>query len=142
MPRANLPALLCALGLLLLGAAAPAKAMTVEEFLATGKARPKEWLEAYFIGLRDAVYDYNTAMQAAGIKVFCPVENEPPMSSDELRRRIEALIASRETETDFDSFSTEATLGLVSVQILNQALPCPTTGEEGSEEEPADGQQP
>lgn len=117
----------------LLGAAAlaavdarPAAALSVQDFQNLPQTMSDSAdLKHYLTGFRDALYDFNSVLDSIGVKVFCPAPGTPPMDVAELKHRLDAdLTEKRTTETDYDAYARETSIGLVALEVLAAVYPC------------------
>lgn len=110
----------------ILAAGPAAVAMTIQEYLDEAKAPADEAaLASYLDGLRDGLYDYNTAMAAGGVLVFCPPEGAQPLPTDEFRQAIGEVLEQRRIEdSDFLTYAQQASIGLVGLEALTQRFSC------------------
>lgn len=110
-----------------------AKPMSLQEFLRLSEQKGDDpGLMRYFDGFRDALYQFNAVLGSIGVDVFCPAENEPPIATPELRRRLEADLADqRRRRPDFDDYVRTTSLGLVALEVLAQLHPCKAEEEPG-----------
>jgi hypothetical protein len=112
------------------------KPLSLEEFLRLSEQKGDDpGLMRYFDGLRDALYQFDMVLQGVGVDVICPVEDQPPIPTSELRRRLEVDLAEkRRRSPDFDEYIRTTSLGLVALEVLAQIHPC--MDEEEQEEPP------
>ena len=111
---------------LALASARPAAAMSVQDYQNLPQTMSDSAdLKRYLTGFRDALYDFNSVLDSIGVKVFCPPPGTPPMDVAELKHRLDADLADRRTtETDYDSFARDTSIGLVALEVLAAVYPC------------------
>jgi hypothetical protein len=120
------------------GSGSGAGPMSLEEFLRLSNERNDDpGLMRYFDGFRDALYQFNAVLRGVGVDVFCPDEDQPPIATSELRRRLEVDLAEKQaTKPDFGEYNRTASLALVALEILAQLHPCKAEEEEQDEPPP------
>ena len=111
---------------LALACAQPAAAMSAQDFLNLPQTMSDSVdLKRYLTGFRDGLYDFNAVLDSIGVKVFCPAPGTPPMDVAELKHRLDAdLTEKRTTETDFDAYARDTSIGLVALEVLAAVYPC------------------
>ena len=133
MPRAQAPgrrrALALVLALACCGPPAAARAdMSVSNYLLieTGQAEvDPSYAYVYVSGVLDALTAFNEAMRGAGISLFCPVDGEQPIAIDAFKGLIDRAIAQEKAiRPDFEQYARAASIGIVGLGALNEALPC------------------
>jgi hypothetical protein len=79
----------------------------------------------YVSGVLDALTAFNEAMRSAGISLFCPLEDQPGMEIDAFKALIDrAIEQDKASRPDFDQYARAASIGIVGLGVLNEALPC------------------
>ena len=117
--------------LLTLACGLPATAradMSVSNYLLikTGQAEvDPSYAYVYVSGVLDALTAFNEAMQGAGISLFCPVAGEQPIEIDVFKSLIDRAIEQEKAiRPDFEQYARAASIGIVGLGVLNEALPC------------------
>lgn len=118
-------------------------AMSVDNYLLieTGQAQlDPDYAYVYVSGVLDALTTFNEAMRGAGISLFCPVDDHKVIEVDMLKALIDqAIERAKEVRPDFEQYARAASIGIVALGVLNEALPCaealdggapPPTGED------------
>ncbi|MGH6900155.1 MAG: hypothetical protein ACREJ5_26995 [Geminicoccaceae bacterium] len=79
----------------------------------------------YVSGVLDALTTFNEAMRSAGISLFCPVDDEQAMEIDAFKALIDRAIAQEQAiRPDFEAYARAASIGIVGLGVLNEALAC------------------
>jgi hypothetical protein len=79
----------------------------------------------YVSGVLDALTAFNEAMRSAGISVFCPLDDQPGIEIDAFKALIDrAIEQDKASRPDFDQYARAASIGIVGLGVLNEALPC------------------
>jgi hypothetical protein len=121
--------------LLTLACGLPATAradMSVSNYLLieTGQAEvDPRYAYVYVSGVLDALTAFNEAMRGAGISLFCPLDGEQPIEIDALRLIDRAIEQEKAIRPDFEQYARAASIGIVGLEVLNQALPCTDAGD-------------
>jgi hypothetical protein len=115
--------------LLALAGALPARAdMSVSNYLLieSGQAEvDPRYTYVYVSGVLDALTAFNEAMREAGISLFCPVADARPIEIDAFKSLIDrAIEREKASRPDFEQYARAASIGIVGLGALNQALPC------------------
>ena len=94
----------------------------------------------YVSGVLDALTAFNEAMRGAGISLFCPVDDAQPIEIDAFKALLDrAIEQEKAVRPDFEQYARAASIGIVGLGVLNEALPCadaaggpsPSTGRRG-----------
>jgi hypothetical protein len=122
--------------LLTLACGVPATAradMSVSNYLLieTGQAEvDPRYAYVYVSGVLDALTAFNEAMRGAGISLFCPLDGEQPIEIDAFKRLIDRAIEQEKAiRPDFEQYARAASIGIVGLEVLNEALPCTDAGD-------------
>ena len=103
-------------------------AMSVGNYLLieTGQAEvDPNYTYIYVSGVLDALTTFNEAMQGAGISLFCPVDDQKVIEVDEFKALIDqAIERAKATRPNFEQYAHAASIGIVGLGVLNEALPC------------------
>ena len=117
--------------LLTLACGLPAAAradMSVSNYLLieTGQAEvDPRYAYVYVSGVLDALTAFNEAMRGAGISLFCPLDGEQPIEIDTFKSLIDRAIEQEKAiRSDFEQYARAASIGIVGLGVLNEALPC------------------
>jgi hypothetical protein len=79
----------------------------------------------YVSGVLDALTVFNEAMRSAGISLFCPLDDQPGIEIDAFKDLIDrAIERDKASRPDFDQYARAASIGIVGLGVLNEALPC------------------
>jgi hypothetical protein len=79
----------------------------------------------YVSGVLDALTAFNEAMRGAGISLFCPLDDAPPIEVDAFKGLIDGAIEQEKAaRPDFEQYARAASIGIVGLGVLNEALPC------------------
>jgi len=102
--------------------------MSVSNYLLieTGQAEvDPRYAYVYVSGVLDALTAFNEAMRGAGISLFCPVDREQPIAIDAFKGLIDRAIEQEKAiRSDFEQYARAASIGIVGLGVLNEALPC------------------
>jgi hypothetical protein len=79
----------------------------------------------YVSGVLDALTAFNEAMRSAGISLFCPLDDQPGIEIDAFKALIDrAIERDKASRPDFDQYARAASIGIIGLGVLNEALPC------------------
>jgi hypothetical protein len=122
-------ALALALALACGGLAAPARAdMSVTNYLLLESGQVEvdpRYTYVYVSGVLDALTAFNEAMRSAGISLFCPPDDQPGIEIDAFKALIDrAIERDKASRPDFDQYASAASIGIIGLGVLNEALPC------------------
>jgi hypothetical protein len=79
----------------------------------------------YVSGVLDALTAFNEAMRGAGISLFCPVDDAQPIEIDAFKALLDRAIEQEKAlRPDFEQYARAASIGIVGLGVLNEALPC------------------
>jgi hypothetical protein len=101
--------------------------MSVDSYLLieTGQAEvDPRYAYVYVSGVLDALTTFNEAARAAGISLFCPIDDQV-IEIDRFKALIEqAIEQAKSIRPDFEQYARAASIGVVGLGVLNEALPC------------------
>jgi hypothetical protein len=92
----------------------------------TGQAEvDRRYAYVYVSGVLDALTAFNEAMRGAGISLFCPDDDQTAIGIDRFKALVDqAIERARTTRPDFEEYARAASIGVVGLEVLNEALPC------------------
>lgn len=103
-------------------------AMSVETYLLieTGQGQvDPDYSYVYVSGVLDALTAFNEAVRSAGVSLFCPADDEQTIELDAFKGLIDqAILRARANEADFKQYARAASIGIIGLGVLNEALPC------------------
>ena len=101
--------------------------MSVDSYLLieTGQAEvDPRYAYVYVSGVLDALTTFNEAARAAGISLFCPTDDQV-IEIDRFKALIDqAIEQAKSVRPDFEQYARAASIGIVGLGVLNEALPC------------------
>jgi hypothetical protein len=107
--------------------------MSVENYLLieSGQAQvDPDYSYVYVSGVLDALSAFNEAMRSAGVSLFCPVDEQQVIEIEVFKGLIDQAITRARTEqADFAQYARAASIGIIGLRVLNEALPCSTASE-------------
>ena len=111
------------------GLPAPARAdMSVTNYLLLESGQVEvdpRYTYVYVSGVLDALTAFNEAMRSAGISLFCPLDDQPGIEIDAFKALIDrAIERDKASRPDFDQYARAASIGIIGLGVLNEALPC------------------
>jgi hypothetical protein len=91
----------------------------------TGEAQvDPRYAYVYVSGVLDALTTFNEAVRGAGISLFCPTDDQV-IEIDRFKTLIDQAIAqAKAIRSDFEQYAHAASIGVVGLGVLNEALPC------------------
>jgi hypothetical protein len=114
------------------GLPAPARGdMSVDNYLLieTGQAEiDPRYAYVYVSGVLDALTTFNEAVRGAGVSLFCPTDDRV-IEIDRFKALIDqAIEQAKSIRPDFEQYARAASVGIVGLGVLNEALPCAAAG--------------